>query len=559
LIKTQLKFSTKFIVFSVVTFVIVFASSISYCYGYLENENRDLLTTITTRIDQFILLFIAIAILLFTLMYSFYRFVLLKPIGILMSNIEHIKNREFDYLQIPSNDDEFDKIAKNIDHLAAGIEAKERELQYIAEHDSLTGLYNRYYFNNILNEKIVTTKKDHSLALVFCDVDNFKEINDTVGHDIGDHLLVQIAQRLTSLVGDKGYLSRIGGDEFMIILSDIDTYDRIYSFIHQLHGLFDEPFTVDHHYLQVTISSGIVITDSPQVDVTTLYKEADIALYKSKEQGKNKFTIYAEEYSAQIHERKAIFEGIHKAINEGCGEFFLLYQPKIATKDGKSIKGAESLIRWESKKLGFMPPDKFIGIAEDSGLIIELGYWIIEQSCRDFLKMRAAGIEIEQMSINIASNQFTSKGFLDRVQEIIEITQIDPKNMEFELTERIIADNDTDMLETLHALQKAGIHIAIDDFGTGYSSLSYLQQLPVNRLKIDRSFVIDIDKGGAFNIVKNAIVPLAKTLKLETTAEGVETKGEYQTLKLMGVDDIQGYYFAKPMRIDEFIAFAHKQ
>ncbi|MEA2027452.1 MAG: GGDEF domain-containing phosphodiesterase, partial [Campylobacterota bacterium] len=332
-----------------------------------------------------------------------------------------------------------------------------------------------------------------------------------------------------------------------------------YRFIHQLHGLFDEPFTVDNNYLQVTSSSGIVITDSPQVDVTTLYKEADIALYKSKEQGKNKFTIYTEEYSEEIHERKAIFEGVFKAINEGCDEFFLLYQPKISAKDAKSIKGAESLIRWESKKLGFMPPDKFIGIAEDSGLIIELGYWIIEQSCRDFLKMRASGIEIEQISINIASNQFTSKGFLDRVQEIIEITQIDPKNMEFELTERIIADNDTDMLETLHALQKAGIHIAIDDFGTGYSSLSYLQQLPVNRLKIDRSFVIDIDKGGAFNIVKNAIVPLAKTLKLETTAEGVETKGEYQTLKLMGVDDIQGYYFAKPMQIDDFIAFAHKQ
>ena len=508
------------------------------------------------KMGQILLLFLVIIAVIISLMYSFYHFVLIKPLNILIKNIEHIQNREFHDLQELEGNDELNKIAKDIDQLADSIETKEKDLQYLAEHDSLTGLYNRYHLNNILNEELVTLQEDHSLALIFCDVDEFKTINDTLGHTIGDHLLIEIAKRLSTLVGEKGHLSRIGGDEFMIVLPAIENYNEVYSCAYKSHAVFDEPFAIDNHHLQVTMSSGIVITDGHHQDTTRLYKEADIALYKSKEHGRNRYTIYEENFSMQIQERKAIFEGIQGAIADHFSDFYLLYQPKISSKDGKTIKGVESLIRWESKELGFLPPDKFIGIAEESGLIVELGYWIIEQSCRDFLKLKNEGIHIEQVSINVSSNQFSSKSFLDRLQEIIEHIKIDPKNIEFELTERVIADNDTHMLDTLHALQKAGIHIAIDDFGTGYSSLSYLQKLPVNRLKIDRSFVTNIDRGGAFNIVKNAIVPLAKTLNLETTAEGVETLGEYQTLKLMGVDDIQGYYFAKPMRIEELMKFA---
>jgi len=538
--------------------MIAFVSVGLYCYASMSAEKISFESVFRAQTTLFLPFLIVIALMVIALIYTFYHFVLIKPLEILTKNIEHIKEREFHAIERLNSDDEFHKIEKSIDHLAASIEAKEEELRYIAEHDSLTGLYNRYYFNNILSEELVTMREHHSLALIFCDVDDFKGINDTLGHNIGDHLLIEVAQRLSTLVKDQGYLARIGGDEFMMVFPNIDTYNRVYTFIHQLHGLFDDPFNVKDHYLNITISSGIVLTESRSQDVTNLYKEADIALYKSKEHGKDRFTIYEEQFSTQIQERNAIFEGLKKAIGEGCDDFYLLYQPKISTKDGKTIKGAESLIRWESKELGFMPPDKFIGIAEESGLIIELGYWIIERSCQDFLTMREMGIDIHQVSINISSNQFVSKNFLKRVQDIIEQTQIDPQNIEFELTERILADNNTLMLETLHALQNAGIHIAIDDFGTGYSSLSYLQKLPVNRLKIDKSFVTDIDKGGAFNIVKNAIVPLAKTLKLQTTAEGVETKGEYHTLKLMGVDDIQGYYFAKPMRIEEIQSFVEK-
>lgn len=539
--------------YSIVTFIVAFTVVATYAKINIAQENIIINEAITT---QFILLFIIIAIVVTALMYIFYHFELIRPLGVLIKNIEHIQNREFDDLSKLQSNSEFNQIANNIQELANGIESKERDLQYLAEHDSLTGLHNRYHFNNILNEAIVTLPEDYYLALIFCDVDDFQTINDTLGHDIGDKLIVEIAKRFSSQVGFKGEIARIGGDEFIIILPRIVNHNEVYSCAYKLHALFDEAFNIEEHYLQITISSGIVYTSDPNHEVTTLYKEVDMALHKSKEFGKNQFTFYQESFSNEIKERKAIFEGIQKAIGEEFKDFYMLYQPKIAAKDGKSIKGVESLIRWESKELGFMPPDKFIDIAEESGLIVELGYWIIERSCQDFLAMREAGVEVEEISINISSNQFECKSFLGRLQEIIERLQIDPNYIEFELTERIFANDDTQMLDTLHTLQNAGIHIAIDDFGTGYSSLSYLQKLPVNRLKIDKSFVTDIDKGGAFNIVKNAIVPLAKTLNLQTTAEGVETKGEYQTLKIMGVDDIQGYYFAKPMRLEDLKTFA---
>jgi diguanylate cyclase (GGDEF)-like protein len=555
--KTQQKLRVKFILFSIVAFIIAFALIALYFVIFIEQE-RSFINTIDKYATLLLVLFGVLAVVVTVLMYSFYHFILIKPFGILMKNVQHIENREFSKLEELNSHDEFNKISQKINDLASSIESKEQKLQYFAEHDSLTGLYNRYHFNNILNEELVTLQENHSVALVFSDVDEFKTINDTLGHDVGDNLLIGISKRLDNLVGKSGHLSRIGGDEFMVILTNIESYNEIYSFAYKLHALFDDPFHIDNHYLQITISSGIVITDGEHCDVTALYKEADIALYKSKEYGKNRFTIYEERYSTEIQERNAIFEGLKRAIGDNFNDFYLLYQPKIAAKDAKTIKGVESLIRWESKRLGFLPPDKFIAIAEESGLIIELGYWIIERSCRDFLQMQQMGLNIEQVSINISSNQFACKSFLNRLQEIIEQINIDPKCIEFELTERILAENDTQMLDTLHALQNAGIHIAIDDFGTGYSSLSYLQKLPVNRLKIDKSFVTNIDQGGAFNIVKNAIVPLAKTLNLHTTAEGVETKGEYHALKLMGVDDIQGYYFAKPMRLEELIEFGQK-
>ncbi|MBN2823685.1 MAG: EAL domain-containing protein [Campylobacterales bacterium] len=542
----HLKLSTKFILFSITTFAIAIMGVAAFFY-HIQNDTFLLFS----MLGVIILLFLAI-------IYRFYQKVLVRPLDILMHNIQHIQNRDYSYLQAINSHDELEEISQHMDTLAKNIQDKESELKYIAEHDSLTNLYNRYYFNHIINEKIVTIPEEYYLALIFIDVDEFKTINDTLGHDFGDQLLVAIARRLEELVSSQGNLSRIGGDEFMIILSKISAYDKVYSFAHRLQALFDEPFVIDKHYLKVTISFGIVLSNDRTKSVTTLYKEADLALYKAKEQGRNRFAFYKEEYSQELHARNDLLNGLKESIDNECDEFFLLYQPKISTQDGKTIMGVEALIRWNNRKLGIVPPDKFIGIAEESGLIIQLGYWIIQEACMDFLALKKRHVDVRQMSINISANQFDNKDFLRRVQEIIQRLRIDPANIEFELTERIIAHDNNDMLSTLDALRKLGIHIAIDDFGTGYSSLSYLSKLPVNRLKIDKSFVSNIDKADTVDIVQTAIVPLAKAFNLATTAEGVETKGEYEMLQKMGVDDIQGYYFAKPMNIDELERYYHK-
>ncbi len=540
----RLKLSTKFILFNSVILAIALITTVAFVRHFEGNDTHFLFSIL-----------VAIGLLFILIMYRFYQKVLVHPLDILMNNIQYIQARAFGELQGINSHDELEEISQHMDTLAKSVQAKEKELKYIAEHDSLTNLYNRYYFNHIINEKIVTIPEGYYLALIFIDVDEFKTINDTLGHDFGDHLLIEISKRLSELVGTHGNLSRIGGDEFMIILSKISAYDKVYSFVHRLHALFDEPFIIDKRYMKITISSGVVLSNECTQSVTTLYKEADIALYKSKEQGKNRFTFYKEEFMHQLHVRNNILNGLKESIDNGCDEFFLLYQPKISTHDGKSINGVEALIRWKNRKLGIVSPDEFIGIAEESGVIIELGYWIIQEACMDFLALQRNNVDVKQMSINISAIQFTHKDFLTKVQTIIQKLGIDPASIEFELTERIIAHDDTDMLSTLNALRGLGIHIAIDDFGTGYSSLSYLSKLPVNRLKIDKSFVKDIDKPNSINIAQTAIVPLAKAFGLLTTAEGVETKEEYEVLRNMGVDDIQGYYFAKPMRLEQLESY----
>lgn|GEM_PF-788629 len=528
-------------------------------YIQLRQPKMNLLKILKEGQNSFLLVLMMIAFIFIIVMYLFYQVVLIRPLDILMNNIHHIKNREFNHLQTLHSHDELEEIAKNIDHLAYSVEDKERELQYIAEHDALTHLYNRYHFNYIINQKVTTIEEGYFLALIFIDLDEFKSINDTLGHDIGDGLLKAVAKRLNSYVlENNGYLSRIGGDEFMIILPAITHRDEVYDFAYHLLHLFDEAFVIDSRYLKITISSGIVLTNDQSKSITTLYKEADIALYKSKERGRNQYTLYQEEFAQEVDERNSMLNGLKRAINNDFDEFYLLYQPKISTQDGKSLSGVEALIRWESKELGFIPADAFIDIAETSGIIIQLGQWIMSQACQDFLKLQKANIDLKQISINISAIQFSAKDFLNQVEEMIQTTGIEPNFIEFELTERILANDDQGMLFTLNALRKLGIHIAIDDFGTGYSSLSYLQKLPVDRLKIDKSFVTDIDTTGSCDIVEQAIIPLAHAFHLSTTAEGVETKEEYETLKQMGVDEIQGYYFSKPLSIEKLKSFVKK-
>jgi len=491
------------------------------------------------------------------ILYLFYHFILISPLSILMNNIKSIKQREFDNIKILNSNDEFREISKSIENLSYNIKVKERELLYIARHDSLTKLYNRYYFNSILENKIKTLVDNSHLALIFIDIDEFKSINDILGHNIGDKLLVEVASRLYKFVRGKASLGRIGGDEFMIVISNILYQEQLDIFVQELHHIFKEHFVINDKYIKVTISSGVVISYDKNITVDRLYKEADIALYKSKERGKNQFTIYQTQFEEELRAKENILDYLKNAMDT-FGDFHLVYQPKIKTSDAKTVAGVEVLIRCNSHKLGLLSPETFIPIAEESGLIIPLGYWIITKALDDFILLKNKNIDIKQISINLSSIQIESSNFLDKIKTIIAQSKIDPSCIEFELTERVIADDNSKTLEILNAIRDMGIDIAIDDFGTGYSSLSYLQKFPISRLKIDKAFVTNVDTNNSLNIIEKSIIPLAQVLNINTTAEGVERKEEFEVLKRVGVDDIQGFYFSKPMRIDKLEQYMKK-
>jgi len=516
-------------------------------FAILSYDNTNFLVILLITIFSFI-----------CIMYIFYHFVLIAPLSILMDNIQNIKKREFNKIRILNSNDELEEISENMEKLSYNIKIKEKELLYIARHDSLTNLYNRYHFNSILKHKINTLVKSRYLALIFIDIDEFKSINDILGHNIGDRLLIEVGARLYKFIRGQASLGRIGGDEFMIVVSNILYKKQLDKFTKDLHNIFKDSFLIDDKYIKVTISSGIVISYDKSITVDRLYKEADIALYKSKERGKNQFTIYQAKFEEELRAKENILNYLKSAV-ETFEDFTLVYQPKIKTVDGKTVAGVEVLIRCKSKELGVLSPDKFIPIAEESGLIIPLGYWIITKALDDFVDLQNRNIDIKQVSINLSSIQIKSNNFLDNIKKIIAKSSINPSSIEFELTERVIADDNSKTLKILNAIRDMGIDIAIDDFGTGYSSLSYLQKFPISRLKIDKAFVTNVDTSNSLNIIEKSIVPLAQVLNIHTTAEGVERKEEFEVLKRVGVDDIQGFYFARPMELDKLEQYMKKK
>jgi len=526
-------------------------------YIIIYHKKENIFTILSYNNINFLAILLIISLAFVFIMYIFYHFIIISPLSILMNNIKSIKQREFDKICVLNSNDEFKEISKSIENLSYNIKIKEKELLYIARHDSLTKLYNRYHFNSILEHKVDTLVDNRYLALIFIDIDEFKSINDILGHNIGDKLLVEVASRLYKFIRGKASLGRIGGDEFMIVLSNILYQKQLNRFIQGLHNTLKEHFVINDKYIKVTISSGVVISYDKNITVDRLYKEADIALYKSKERGKNQFTIYQTQFEQELRAKENILNYLKSAIDT-FGDFHLVYQPKIKTDDAKTVAGVEVLIRCNSDKLGFLSPDRFIPIAEESGLIIPLGYWIITKALNDFIMLKNKNIDIKQVSINLSVIQIESSDFLDNIKTIIAQSNVEPSCIEFELTERVIADDNSKTLEILNTIRDMGIDIAIDDFGTGYSSLSYLQKFPISRLKIDKAFVTNVDTSNSLNIIEKSIVPLAKVLNINTTAEGVERKEEFEVLKKVGVDDIQGFYFSKPMKIDKLEQYMKK-
>ncbi|WP_373231490.1 EAL domain-containing protein [Cohnella sp.] len=422
------------------------------------------------------------------------------------------------------------------------LENKEQTVRHMAYHDSVTGLYNRTFFNEQL-EKMISKggQASHQVAVLFLDLDHFKMINDTIGHYYGDVLLNEVGRRLLWTLRNGEIISRIGGDEFTIILPEVTDIDHVRQIAQEVNGLFQQPFLLKDSEHFVTTSIGIALFPDHAHDASTLIMNADMAMYRAKEEGKNQFRFYDSSLNPDAEATMEIKNSLTRALDRG--EFLIHYQPQVQVTTEKII-GVEALIRWNHPKRGMVPPCSFIPIAEDTGLIVPIGDWVLRMACAQAKAWQNAGLPPIRIAVNLSARQFMQKNMTERIKQILAETELDPKYLELEITENIAMKDDK--LSTLHELRHMGITISIDDFGTQYSSLSYLKRLPVNKVKIDRSFMHGISIDQKDEAIILAMLLIAQRLDLTVIAEGVETNEQLQFLQNHLCDEIQGFLFFKP-------------
>ncbi len=427
----------------------------------------------------------------------------------------------------------------------------EREVQRLAHYDALTGLPNRALLNDRIRQALKRSERSGKpLTLMFMDLDRFKTINDSLGHTIGDQLLVAVAERLSIEVRDYDTISRLGGDEFVLVLPDIDA-NLAATRASALLESFRQPFLVGGHQLTVTPSIGIAMYPEDADTPETLMRNADAAMYHAKELGRSTFQFFTDELNARAYERLTMETHLRRALDNG--ELSLVYQPLVSLEDGRT-KGAEALLRWHSPELGDVPPDQFIPIAEQSGLIVTIGEWVIDRACRQLASWRKEGLEHLSVAINVSAVQFW-RGRLDQtVLEALERWQIEPRGLELELTESVIMQDVESARKALATLKQIGIGLAIDDFGTGYSSLSYLKQLRIDLIKIDHSFVADVATDPEDAAIASAILSMAEDLRIRVVAEGVENPEQLEFLRSRGCQFAQGFLFDRPLPPADFLA-----
>ncbi len=433
--------------------------------------------------------------------------------------------------------------------------AKDR-LRQFAYYDSLTALPNRRLFTEQLDVMLKLAKRNNQkTALLFLDLDNFKRINDSLGHSAGDLLLREVSKRLSYCVRESDVVghyietdseidvSRLGGDEFTVVLNQVEDSNVVSMVASRVIDTLIEPMTIGGHELVVTPSVGIAIAPEDAGTVEELLKAADTAMYHAKSRGKNNYVFFHNEMGEAGVDRLTMENDLRKAIERQ--ELILLYQPQVDSDSG-TVVGAEALVRWLHPERGIIPPFSFIPLAEEMGLIGELGDWCLGEACREMVALEAAGYLLPRVSVNVSALQF-NRSLIERTAIVLGETGIDPTRLELELTEGIMMDGKDTTISALERLKAMGVRLSIDDFGTGYSSLSYLSRFPLDELKIDRSFVIDFDKGDNDRDLVIAIIAMAKSMNLELVAEGVETHEQYQFLRAHGASVIQGYLFSKPV------------
>ncbi|MEC1524814.1 EAL domain-containing protein [Neobacillus niacini] len=424
----------------------------------------------------------------------------------------------------------------------------EKMIKHMAYHDQLTDLPNRYLLREKLNETITDSKQNNfNFALVFLDLDRFKAINDTMGHEVGDQVLMEIAERLKACVNDKDIISRYGGDEFSILLPDSEE-QRASKVAQQIIAKLSYPLTFQHHELMVTPSIGIAVFPTHGESFDTLIKNADLAMYHAKSLGRNNFQFFNKELNKKAQHELDMEVNLRKALEQN--QFVLFYQPQVNLETNE-IYGAEALIRWTHPEKGIIPPATFIPLAEETGLIIPMGEWAIRTACQENIKWQEAGYSPVTISVNISAKQFFQSNLVEIVESALRETGLNPNYLELEITESITMDVERS-ITTLLELQRIGVKISIDDFGTGYSSLNYLKRLPIDKLKIDQSFIQECPHDINSNTLVRTIIIMAHLLRMKVVAEGVETVEQVSFLLGQGCKEAQGYLFSKPLSVSEF-------
>lgn len=429
----------------------------------------------------------------------------------------------------------------------------EEQLYRLAHHDTLTGLPNRILFLDRLQQaKALANRYRHQLAVLFLDLDRFKIINDTLGHPVGDKLLLKVAQRIAGCVREVDTVARIGGDEFTIILVNVDNLDDVKRVAQKILQSLSVSFTVDTYELFITASIGITLYPVDGDNLDTLVKKADIAMYHAKGEGRNNFQFYTPRMDENADKRLLLETSLRKALDNG--EFRLYYQPKVDVVT-KAITAMEALLRWEHPTLGLVSPADFIPLAEETGLIIPIGEWVLRTACLQNREWQRQGLPRMRVAVNLSGFQFQQKNLLEMITSSLDETGLDAEFLELEITESVIMQNPDFAVSVLNALREIGIHISIDDFGTGYSSLAHLKRFSVNTLKIDKSFVRDVEINSADAAITTAIIAMGNSLNLKVIAEGVETEGQLCFLSENNCDEVQGYLFSTPMPSHEVPGF----
>jgi diguanylate cyclase (GGDEF)-like protein/PAS domain S-box-containing protein len=428
--------------------------------------------------------------------------------------------------------------------------AMSKQMAHSAEHDYLTGLPNRMLLNDRISQAIAFGRRHHKqVAVLFLDLDGFKHINDSLGHPIGDKLLQSVAKRLVTCARASDTVSRQGGDEFVVLLSEVEqSEDAAIAARRMLHAVA-EAHSVDQHVLHVTASIGVSVFPDDGHDAETLIKNADTAMYQAKENGRQSYQYFKPSMNARAVERQSIEESLRRALERH--EFALHYQPKINFRTG-AIAGAEALIRWAHPTRGAVSPAEFIPVAEDCGLILPIGSWVLRRACEQARAWVDAGLPVTTMAVNVSARQFRDESFLEGLFTILKETGVDPSLLELELTESVLVKHAESAATILRTLRESGVQVALDDFGTGYSSLSYLRKFPIDALKIDQSFVGQITSHGDDASIVTAVISMARSLKLRVVAEGVETLEQVAFLQAHQCDEAQGYYFSRPVLPQQF-------